>query len=67
MPMLAAETARTTAKPARTFARMRKVGSFSDCGQTRPDIPTLGPRIPYPSEDRTPGARSRRAKLGQNG
>jgi hypothetical protein len=25
------------------LARMRKVGNFSDCGQTRPDIPTLAP------------------------
>src|SRR5450759_3382261 len=47
MPMLAAETASTTAKPSMTFARNRKVGSLSDIdrGQTCLDNPTSNPRL----------------------
>src|ERR1017187_9332100 len=47
MPMLAAETESTTAKPSMTFARNRKVGSLSDIdrGQTRLDNPTSNPRL----------------------
>src|SRR5437763_15845831 len=55
MPMLAAEMASTAANPARTLARMRKVGNFSHCGQTRPDIPTLKP----PSFFKTARSRAR--------
>ena len=65
--MLAAEMARTIAKPARSLALMCKVGSFSDCGQTRPDIPTLKPPIPNRTETGRQAPDSAGAKLGQNG